>query len=175
MSARPGASVAAYGPSDVPEQNMDGSSGLPGAQRYMINAFGCCFMGADLNNIMLCSKGEAELCCLTHEHCLAANHDQLGIGMLGATNQECCKLGCFCCTLGCKPPQRLCRGAMHTWCCVQANSFPLDPDYVGDHVAAFCGYQCMPETGCCNPYPSSPALENIEAYTTPLSDVMTRD
>lgn len=168
--SRPGANVSSYNP-EVPEQGPS-----TGTKRYMINAFGCCFIGVDLDNIMLCSKGDAELLCLTHEHCLAANHDQLGIGMLNSTDTECCKLGCFCCTLGCKPPVRLCRGAMHAWCCVQANSFPIDPDYVGEYVAAALGYQCLPDHGCCKPYPATPALEQIvEECTTPLSEVMTRN
>jgi len=169
--SRPGANVTSYNP-NVPEQSADGGS--PN-KRYMINGVGCCFLGVDLYNIMLCSKGDAEFCCLTHEHCLAANHDPLGIGPLKSTDTECCKLGCFCCTLGCKPPERLCRGAVHAWCCVQVNSFPLDAAYVDNYVAAGWGYQCLPENGCCKAYPVNDALCKIQECTTPWPQVMTRD
>lgn len=63
-------------------QEMAAAMELP-RMAYMYQGLGCCFTGCDLNNIM---------------HCLAANHDAFGIGVV-TEEYECCKLGMFCCTV----------------------------------------------------------------------------
>jgi hypothetical protein len=145
--------------------------------RCMFMALGCCFTGCDFDNIMLCSKGEIELLCMTHEHCLAANHDSLGIGMLHPHgNTECCKLGMMCCTCGCKIPEVCCKGVVQFLCLVQAQALPLDKETVTAPVCAVCCYKCSPEPmGCVEPYPESTALNHITEYTTPASEVITRE
>jgi hypothetical protein len=140
---------------------------------YMVNGCICIWCGLDLDRVMCCSKLQAELMCFTHEHCLAANHDQLGIGLLTGSN-EICKLGFFCCTCGCKQPMVLCKGAGQAWCFTVAQSFPWDKDFVGEPVCAVCGFQCFPELGCAKPYPESFALSETQQSSTPISEVMHR-
>lgn len=144
--------------------------------KYVFNALGCCFTGCDFDNIMLCSKGDMECLCFTHEHCLAANHDSLGIGLLKTNDDGLCKLGMFCCSCGCKMPQVLCKGVTQFLCCVQAQAFPLDKEVIGEPLCTVCCYTCKPEPmGCAKPYPDSPALNWILECTTPASEVITRD
>lgn len=140
---------------------------------FMVSGCICVWCGVDLDRVMLCSKLQTEFMCFTHEHCLAANHDQLGIGLVTASD-EICKLGFFCCTCGLKKPMVLCKGAGQAWCVTAAQSFPWDKDYVGEPVCAVCGFQCFPELGCGKPYPTSPALLKIQQDSTPITEVMTR-
>ena len=145
--------------------------------RCMFMALGCCFTGCDFDNIMLCSKGNLEFLCLTHEHCLAANHEALGIGLLRSQDdKQCCKLGMFCCTCGCKIPEVFCKGVTQFLCLVQAQALPLDKENITVPVCAICCYTCSPEPmGCLEPYPESQALNKITEYTTPASEVITRE
>jgi hypothetical protein len=144
--------------------------------KYMFMALGCCYSGCDFDNIMICSKGNLECLCFTHEHCFAANHDTLGIGLLRSHGSECCKLGMFCCTCGCKIPAVLCKGVTQFLCLVQAQSLPLDKEVIGDPVCAVCCYTCSPEPmGCAKPYPECSAVNRIKPFTTPASEVITRE
>ena len=158
----------------VQEEGHESEACLNG--RCMFLALGCCFTGCDFDNIMLCSKGNLECLCMTHEHCLAANHDALGIGLLRSDDsKECCKLGMFCCTCGCKVPEVICKGVTQFLCLVQAQALPLDKDNVTVPVCALCCYTCSPEPmGCVEPYPESEALNKITEFTTPASEVITR-
>lgn len=140
---------------------------------FMVTGCVCVWCGCDLDRIMLCSKLQTEFLCFTHEHCLAANHDQLGIGLVTASD-EICKLGCFCCTIGLKKPVVLFKGAGQTWCVTAAMSFPWHKDYVEEPVCAVCGFQCLPDLGCGKSYPVSTALLNIQQVSTPVSEVITR-
>lgn len=156
------------------QQQQQEQPGIGERKAYMYHGLGCCFTGCDFDNIMLCSKADVEVCCVTHEHCLAANHDQLGIGLVSNDDTACCKIGCFCCTMGCKPPVVLCKGATQQWCLTQVMSFPFDKDYIEGPVCAFCFFQCQPESGCMLPYPETNAMVPILECTTPLGEVMTR-
>jgi hypothetical protein len=140
---------------------------------FMVTGCVCIWCGFDLDRVMLCSKLQSEMLCFTHEHCLAANHDHLGIGLLNAP-AECCKLGCFCCTCGLKIPEVLFQGAGQAWCVTAAMSFPWHKDYVESPVCAVCGFQCIPDLGCAKTYPVSNALLKIQHASTPISEVITR-
>lgn len=158
---------------DAPETAADDTA--VDRKAYMFSAFVCCFNGCDLDNIMLCCKGETEFLCFVNEHCCAAMVEPFGIGMVTDEQKgECCKLGMFCCTCGLKQPTVLCSGASQFLCLVQVQSFPFDANYVAEPVCAYCCATCLPEMGCAQPFPHCPALEKIKELTTPASEVMVR-
>jgi hypothetical protein len=141
--------------------------------QFMFSGCICCFNGCDFDNIMLCCKGSRECLCLVNEHCLAANVDPYGIGMV-TDEGEICKIGLFCCTCGLKIPEVLCMGVTQCLCLVEVQSFPFDPAYVAEPVSACVLFQCLPEVGCAKPWPASSALDEIAASATPVGDVMAR-
>lgn len=164
--------------SRVPESAVDAEYGEQQQLQlgaYVFYAAYCCFNGCDMDNIMLCCKGENELLCCVEEHCCAAMVEPYGIGMVtDEENGECCKLGMFCCTLGCKQPKVCCSGASQFLCFVQVQSLPLDSWYLSEPVCGWCGFSILPTVGCGQAWPRSQALEKIKEFTKPASEVMVR-
>jgi hypothetical protein len=169
-------------PSNVPESAPFGDSHdneqPTSSERhaYVFSALYCCFNGVDMDNIMLCCKGETEFLCCVNEHCCAAMVEPFGIGMVTDQQKgEFCKLGMFCCTCGLKKPQVFCSGATQFMCLVQVQSLPLDPYHVKEPACAYCCISCLPTMGCAEPLPYCPALEKIKELTTPASEVIVRN
>ena len=101
----------------------------------LYNAYCCCYDACDFDNIVCCCKGKSDCLCLTQEQCLSAGEESLGCGCVtDKNNNECCKLGCLCCTYGLKTPSNVCAFAQKTLCCVSVGSCPFDKEYIEEYV-----------------------------------------
>lgn len=153
------------------------SNGGPSDNTCVYMGLGCCYTGFDTDNIMLLAKADAEITCLTSETCLAANHDHLGIGILPPshhTKDECCKIGLFCVTFGCKQPKLCCQGVAQVLCVTQVLSLPMNASYIAAPIGAICCFQFAPKNGCLASAPFCPAMTDIKNVCTPINQVMAR-
>ena len=116
-----------------------------------IQACVCCWDACDLDNITCIAKGKGECLCCVSDHCCDPKEALLGPGMITGEG-EICKLGCICCSYGCKAPVVLCNSYDRCLCCSSAASFPFGENtYVTEpHCAYYC-LACLPACGCCKP------------------------
>lgn len=132
----------------------------------MLNACFCVYTACDFEDCKIGCVSAGDCLCCRHNCCLAVGHDSVGCGMT-TQEDECCKIGCFCCDIGLLCPARLCTHAEQVFCIQQVGALPFDKDYVPDCVCAYCGIICAPECGCCAAPPPCPALNKLKAGQMP--------
>jgi hypothetical protein len=132
----------------------------------MFLAIGCIHCGIKVDDSVLCCVQEHECLCLRSSGCLAIDVPDRGIGLV-TEEDECCKLGFYCCNYGLVWPQVLCKGVEQILCIRRAYACPCHPDYVPEFVCAYYGLQCAPNCGCCAPGPDSPALNRLVGKVQP--------
>ena len=135
------------------------------SQRCMIHGCCCCYSAFDCGNTCECGYRKEEDClCIRHACCISANAKSRGLGLV--TNKEdeneCCKIGLWCCDLGLVNPKTCCSGASSLCCIYEVVSCPCSEHYVNECVCAFCyGIACAPKCGCCVTPPECPALDKL--------------
>jgi hypothetical protein len=123
-----------------------------------------------VDDIKLVFKEKQEVCCFTHNCCLAVGDAGYGVGVDfdkvalaaakgGKAVGKCCEIQLFCCALGCKFPEVLCKGATHCLCIKEAEAIPFDGETVTEPVCAICFVQLLPEVGVLKTAPSLPNMD----------------
>ena len=121
----------------------------------------CAHSGFDCDNTVLLCVEESEFLCLRSSACCAVGVPDKGCGCV-TEDDECCKIGLYCCNLGLLVPKTLCKGARQCLCLYSVVSLPCHDDYVKELVCAYYGLQCCPNCGCCgSPGERAPALDRL--------------
>jgi len=131
----------------------------------------CCYEACDPDDCVMGLKGKQQCLCFTKECCCAFDEENVGVGLVtNEDNGECCKLGCYCYSFGCKKPDKCFASASQFLCIRAVGSFPPDARYLDskDYLLAYYCLQCFPQIGCCMDAPACPSLDNnvsINDYT----------
>ena len=108
---------------------------------------------SDPNNFKVLLKEHEEFLCLDHGCCLAVNDDGYGAGVeaskapFAAKSGHCLNIKAYCCHLGLKYPETLCRGASKCLCIEHSAALPFDSEFVKEPMCAICFVQLLPEVG----------------------------
>ena len=119
--------------------------------------FCCAHSGFDCERTVVLCVDEEECLCIRSSWCCAAGVPDKGVGCV-TEEDECCKIGLYCCNWGLLVPKTICRGASQCLCCYSVKSFPCHEDYVKGCVCAIYGVQISPKCGICGDYGDRPAM-----------------
>mmetsp|Transcript_8890 Transcript_8890/g.18475 ORF Transcript_8890/g.18475 Transcript_8890/m.18475 type:complete len:168 (-) Transcript_8890:201-704(-) len=130
----------------------------------MVGACCCGYNAIDCNNIEMGCRTEEDCLCIRHTTCLSFTAKSKGLCLTTDKDaeEECCKLGLFCCDIGLIKPSTLCSAAGVLCCFYDVCSLPCSDQY-NPFVCAYLGLQCAPRCGCCIPPPPCPALDKLRA------------
>merc|ERR1712019_188513 len=87
---------------------------------------------------------------------------------------DCCRIGCFCCSIALKMPTTCCAGASKFLCCYAVSSFPCSDDYVSSMVLGYLFLSCLPECGCLVEPPSCNAMDRLTKDGAPTNQEVER-
>lgn len=134
----------------------------------------CTNSGFNFDNFVCLCINKNECLCIKSESCIAGGIPDKGVGII-TEDDECFKIGCYCCNCALISPKVLCKSAEQCLCCYQVSSLPCDDAYVpAPFTCAFYGIQCAPNCGCCGQGPKSSALLALKSDEAPTSGAMDR-
>ena len=91
----------------------------------------CIYNSLDFSDFLMGYKSKSQCLCITREVCCAVDEVPVGVGLVtNPDNNEICKIGLYCCAVGCKVPDRICTQASQLWCVKQVGALPFHEDYL---------------------------------------------
>jgi len=155
----------------------------PGRTNKIGQTEGCClpfglcstYVAFD-SNCVCCAKAEAEVLCLEGVAgqlggtcCLATDEKCLPWGLLPKKNEKSiCRLSLGCWICGLKKPEYCVNHWSRCWCCVEAQSCPMNENaFVKEpNCSLCCGCNVLPHLGCCKPVPHPVPLKMTRDWET---------